>query len=124
MTETHTIGIYYCSNNDWQETEITWKNAPSYAKSVTSTQRVAKEDWYEWTVTGEVKTALGNRKITLVVKCETRHDTAWLWFHSRDQQYSWMEKYRPQLVIQYTKPATSGGVVQEVEEFLVSLGKG
>lgn len=109
VTETHTIGIHYCSNTGWEELEITWDNKPSYKDDATSTQRVGKEDWYEWTVTSDVSTALGNRKITLVVKSETRHDTAWIWFNSRDQEYSWMEKYRPKLEIEYTEPSTGGG---------------
>ena len=108
-TETHTIGIHYCSNNDWEEFEITWKNKPSYRSDATSTRRVGKEDWYEWRVLGDVRFALGNRKITFVVKSDTRHDCAWVWFNSRDQEYSWMKEYRPQLVIEYTEPSTGGG---------------
>ena len=113
LTETHTIGIHYCSNNDWKENEITWKNKPSYEKSVISTQRVSKgsNTWYNWTVTNAARTAVGNKKISLVVKSETRHKTAWLYFASRDQEYSWMKEYRPKLILEYTKP-----VVESVGE--------
>jgi hypothetical protein len=34
-----TIGAYYCSDNSWTESGITWNNKPSFSPSATSTWR-------------------------------------------------------------------------------------
>jgi hypothetical protein len=114
LTETHKVGAHFCSNNNWKEDEITWKNKPDFSKSPSSTVTVSKADvWYNWTVTEDVKTALSSddKKLTIVMKSEDRHGTAWVNFYSRDQTYEWMKKYIPKLVISYTEAAAPGGCI-------------
>lgn len=105
LTETHRISVHYSSGNTWNEYDICWVDSPSFREEASDTEIVAKDGtWYSWVVTNDVKSALDSteKKMTLVVKSEDVHDTGWVWFYSRDQEYSWMEEYRPQLTVVYT----------------------
>lgn len=113
ITETHIIGAHYCADNSWSEMGITWINKPTYSNSASDIQTVGRQNtWYNWTVSNDVKGALGAKKITFVLKSETPHDTAWVWFYSRDQTYSWMQQYEPVLTVTYSisnsNPSSSG----------------
>lgn len=123
VTETHRIGAHYCSDNSWKEYEINWNNKPSFSAEAIETVAVAKTDtWYNWTVTSCMQTALQGGKLTLVIKSEDQHETAWVDFHSRDQEYSWMEKYRPKLVVSWTPPVTPPTEALSAEEAVLALG--
>jgi len=57
-----------------------------------------------WDVTPAVNSIIQtNQFLTLVLKAEDNLDS-WLWFHSRDQDYSWMGDYRPVLEVSYDEP--------------------
>jgi len=103
VTSTHTIEVHYCPDNFWTELTITYQNCPSFTSVATDSAMVASTgEWYEWDVTSDVLTAIGDdKKLTLVLSSDYHEDADWVWFHSRDQEYSWMEKYRPKLVVSY-----------------------
>lgn len=44
VTETHKIGVNYCSDNSWKEYGITWNNMPKFKEATTSVTAVAKRD--------------------------------------------------------------------------------
>ena len=50
MSENSTVGVYYCPNNDWSETELTYYNSPLQdVKNEASSQVVVDQvnDWHE-----------------------------------------------------------------------------
>lgn len=118
VTSTHNIGAYYCSDNTWTEIGITYDNHPSFTTTATSTAAVASTSkWYEWTVTSDTQTALGtaDKKLTIVLKSDFHDGSDWVWFESRDQQYSWMEEYIPKLEISYTSPDTTPPTISNIK---------
>jgi hypothetical protein len=106
VSETHRIGVYYCPDDEWIEYEISWSNKPSIVGEVVDSVLVAKNDeLYSWDVKSIVSSIIPSKQsLTLVLRSEDFSDSSWLWFHSRDQDYSWMEKYRPMLKVTYDKP--------------------
>lgn len=109
VTSTHSISVHYSSDNTWTELGINYDDCPSFNTTPTSTTTVASTNtWYEWAVTADVKTALGtaDKKLTIVIVSDYHDDSDWVWFESKDQQYSWMEEYIPKLVISYADEDT------------------
>ncbi len=108
VSETHNIGIHACSDNSWDELTINYENRPFYDPVALNTTLVASDStWYSWTVTDSIQNALNDGKISFSVVSEDLHDTAWIRFESRDQQYSWKEEYRPVLKIVYSETETA-----------------
>lgn len=107
VTSTHAISVHYSSDSAWTETGITYNTQPSFSATPLGTVDVASASiWYGWTVTSTVQSTFqgADKKLTLILK-SSYHDSAdWVWFESKDQQYSWMEEYRPQLVVSYDIP--------------------
>ncbi|MFW9811745.1 MAG: DNRLRE domain-containing protein [Candidatus Thorarchaeota archaeon] len=71
FTENDTaIGVYYCSDDTWDETLITWNNQPVFSTIPTdiidspeSPDMFVENNWYSWDVTDDVRLALSGDKI-------------------------------------------------------------
>jgi hypothetical protein len=101
-----TIGAHYCSDNSWNETEITWNNKPIFNTEPTASRGfwfvfLPSTDW--WNVTVDVQTALSlDKKLTEVIKFEVPQ-TVWGWAYFRSREVSGVK-----LEIEYkTKPIYS-----------------
>lgn len=103
VTSTHTIRVHYCSDDSWTELGITYENRPSFTSTITDSVVVASTDkWYEWGITSDVQTAVeSDRKLTLVLSSDYHEGADRVWFYSKDQEYSWMEEYKPKLTVSY-----------------------
>jgi hypothetical protein len=70
------IGVYYCANDLWDETTITWNNQPSFSDSPSdvidspaSPNTFILHSWYSWDITGDVRQALsGDKLLTEVMR--------------------------------------------------------
>ena len=68
------IGAHYCSDDSWNETEITWNNKPYFEYEATASSSfwlvwVPTQHW--WNTTIDVRTALGlGKKLTEVIMFE------------------------------------------------------
>ena len=63
------VGTFLCPNNTWDETALTWKNAPEALPYLSDNVYVSAEDAsYSWDVTDFVKTAFGVYNLTLVLE--------------------------------------------------------
>jgi len=68
------IGAHYCSNNSWNETEITWNNKPDFEPNPTMSRVfwivfLPSTDW--WNITADVQTAFSlDKKLTEVMMFE------------------------------------------------------
>lgn len=98
-----TIGVYYCSDSSWKESEITWDNKPSFNSIPTNTWSfgiiyyIREYKW--WDVTKDVRTALPSRTLTEVLKFESKTEDGYAVFHSREGAN------KPKLEVEYaTKP--------------------
>ncbi len=95
---TSNVGVHYCEDNSWNETGITWNNAPSFMSNPTYTVTVTDEDqWYAWNITNDVKGALDNGILTVVLKIQNIGGSFNAYFYSKE---GW--KDNPRLVIEYT----------------------
>lgn len=120
VTETHRIGAHYCSSNAWSELGITWNNKPSFDSTGYVLTVAYDSKWYTWS-SGTKEYVLRalespSSKLTIVVVCHDYHDTAWLWFYSKDQSYSWMEECIPKLIVNYSVPTSP------TETYLLIIG--
>jgi len=108
VTQTCSIGVHYCSNNNWDELLITWNNAPSFeSASLDVCSPIAFGDkWYSWTVTDAVQKAFSTRVLTLVLN-EADENEDIVSFDSKDSYYSWSEDTRPKLTITYISEETN-----------------
>lgn len=99
VTSTHTISVHYCTDDSWTELGISYGNHPSFSSTIIDSAIVASTgECYEWNVISCVRTTLDSDKVLTLVLSGDFHESAdWVWFHSRDQEYSWMEEYRPKL---------------------------
>jgi hypothetical protein len=84
-----TVGIHYCSNNSWSETEITWENKPVFDPEPTTSARfsfLTLPATRGWHTEDDVRNALGFDKwLTEVITFE-EPDTEWghMTFKSRE----------------------------------------
>lgn len=106
VTETHTIGAFYCWNRTWDELGITYENRPPFEDEPLDTVKVARTDtWYEWNVTKVGVKATWQPepmwKGVVVLRCISEHETAWVSFYSRDPTYEWMKQFSPPLVVNF-----------------------
>ena len=106
VTETHRIGVYYCPSNDWKEYEINWVNMPEVIGEAIDSIFVPKDyELYTWDVTSVVSSlSRSDPLLTLVLMSEDPIGSGWVWFHSRDQEYSWIEENKPMLEVVYDTP--------------------
>jgi len=94
---TPNVGAHYCANDSWNETEITWNNAPSFSSVPTCVISVSDEDqWYTWDIGKDVKTALDDGILTVVLRVQNVGASFESSFYSKE---GW--KNHPRLVIGY-----------------------
>lgn len=95
-----TIGAHCCSNNSWNETEITWNNKPDFEPNPTMSRGfwfvfLSSTDW--WNITADVQTAFSlDKKLTEVMMLE-KPQTSWGYASFRSREVSGVE-----LEIEYT----------------------
>lgn len=69
-SESSTIGFYYCSNNNWGETEITYYEAPIKDIKPESTSQIfvdSAKKWYEMDIKADVVRGLVQGKLTEIL---------------------------------------------------------
>ena len=95
---TGSIGVHYCSNDDWTELGITWNNKPTYSATATDTNSygmiVSYRVWNGWDVTFDVQNALAKGKISEVLVDNRVSSSAN--FNSRE------EGNRPHIDVEYS----------------------
>ena len=103
VTSTHTIRVHYCSDNSWTEFGITYENYPSFTFAITDSATVASTGkWHEWNIISDVQTAVeSGKKLTIVLSSDYHEGANHVWFYSKDQEYSWMEEYKPKVTVCY-----------------------
>jgi hypothetical protein len=94
------IGVYYCSDNSWDELEIAYGNKPSFRPTPTGTWSFGLtyyvREYKSWDVTQDLKTALPSGKLTELVKFVTKTGSGYANFSSREG-----EKNKPKLQVEY-----------------------
>jgi hypothetical protein len=101
------VGVHYCPSNDWTEDGITYNNKPAFStEPVDSVNVTQAQRLYEWNVTDIVSTTLqgGNKKLTLVLKAETRRAAG---FYSAEQPADPLNDIHPRLRVSYLAPRQS-----------------
>ncbi len=108
------VGVYHCSNNNWDATTITWNNQPSFSATPTSIidspaspNMFIPQNWYSWEVSADVLYGLANGKtLTEVLKLTVEVGTQETWIYPmKSSAYPFNATY---LEIEYTTPTTSG----------------
>lgn len=87
LTETHEIEVFFCLDNSWTETGITWNNAPPVElESVGSLSVTDPLEWYGFDVTGDVKKVSGtsSQKMTFVLVSTTTTENGFVEFYAKD----------------------------------------
>jgi hypothetical protein len=101
------VGVHYSENNDWTEDGITYNNKPAFSpEPVDSVNVTQAQRLYEWNVTDTVSTTIqgGNKKLTLVLKAETRGIAG---FYSAEQPADPLNDIHPRLRVTYLAPRQS-----------------
>jgi hypothetical protein len=95
-----TIGAYYCTDNSWTETEITYNNKPAFDAAFTDYWEVGvliSEGYKSWDITGDVETALPLGVLTEVLRFSNKNnDYGWAVYQSSEATN------KPKLEIEYT----------------------
>jgi len=122
---THNVGAHYCSDNTWQEHEITWNNAPDFNEDVLDEVVVAKDStWYGWKVTDALQNVQSFQEASFVLISEDTQElmSSLLWFNSRDQEYDWMKGYKPKLAIYFSLPKMATSITCSPSPTSTSVG--
>jgi len=122
---THKVGAHYAPDSSWQEQTITWNNAPEFDEEILDEVVVSKMDtWYGWKVTEGLKDVFPTSEMTIALISEDKQDlmSSLLWFHSRDQEYDWMQGYKPKLAIYFSLPKIATSVTCRVSPTSASVG--
>jgi hypothetical protein len=94
---TPNVGVHYCADSSWNETDITWNNAPSFSSEPTCVVSVLDDgQWYAWDIDEDVKAALDDGMLTMVLKVQNVGDSFESSFYSKE---GWDN--HPRLVIGY-----------------------
>jgi hypothetical protein len=96
-----TVGVHYCSDNSWKETEITWNNKPVFGSEPTASRTFSGTMYVPatrgWNTTVDVQTAFAlDKKLTEVVILE-EPETSWGHFSFESREVTGVE-----LEIEYT----------------------
>ena len=95
------IGVHYCSDNSWNETEITWNNKPAFEPEPTTSEGFVGYAIFpikrSWNIAVDVQTAFGlDKNLTEVIKFE-EPETYWGYAIFKSREVSGVE-----LEIEYT----------------------
>lgn len=110
------VGARWCVNNNWNEDTLTFADLSSFYRTQPENIIIVSPGnaWYEWDVTGFVRTAVRENyeKVTLAMEAnETNEGNFIAMFYSKDQQDLSLNEYRPQLVFTYQ---ANGGVSSDM----------
>jgi hypothetical protein len=91
------VGVHHCADDSWSEAEITWNNAPSFSSTPTCTNSILDEgQWYTWDITNDVKIALDDGLLTVVLNVQNTGAYLHSSFYSKEGGHD-----HPKLVIRY-----------------------
>ena len=80
------VGVYSCSNTDWNELKITWSNAPAFSQEPLDVIPVAFDnEWYYWNVTEEVKSSHAGFLTLVLSVVDAKNEDVQAWFDSTDR---------------------------------------
>lgn len=115
------LGIYYCNDDSWDSSVITWNNAPTFSAtpsdvidSPASPSMLEEDKWYTWEVTNDVRTSLstGDMILTEVMKQVDESGTEQTFKAWRESET--LIDYCAVLEIEYTSPTTSNPTVDGI----------
>ena len=97
---TNKVGVFPCSNTDWQEMTITWSNSPNVSGQSIATINVGTWDKdYDFDV---ISTVEGKKEVTLVLKTlESTELGGYAEFVPRESSWT----YLPRLIVDYSTPS-------------------
>lgn len=97
------VRVYKVSNNNWNESTLTWQNMPSVnINRFETSQIVGVHTWYRWDVTGFVTDSLdGDGVLSLALIPGFSSWMNYVWFDSRNEQN--MSK-SPELDLYFVEP--------------------
>ena len=79
------VEIYKCNDTSWDESSITWNNAPTFSSTYEDKQSVGPEDqWYSWDITNYVQDSLSKGKITIVLRTRSYWGSVTFWSQEMD----------------------------------------
>ena len=82
------VGVYSCSNTDWNEFEITWSNAPAFSQEPLDVTPVAfADEWYCWNVTEEAKSSQPGFLALVLSVADAKNEDVQARFESKDGYY-------------------------------------
>ncbi|MFW9868701.1 MAG: DNRLRE domain-containing protein [Candidatus Thorarchaeota archaeon] len=99
------IGAYYCDDDSWDETLITWNNQPSFSQTPTDViDDFVIGEWHSWDVTQDFRTSLsGDKILTEVLK---NHDESISLISGRGFIEDEYDQFRAAyLAVSYTTPS-------------------
>jgi hypothetical protein len=111
------VGAHYLYNDGWDESTITWNNAPVDFNSQATVHVINDVGEQSWTITNDVNDAYNNDKIySMVLKVEGDYSNNWSYFYSKEDEFpfNW-----PYLEINYEGPKYGGGNGTSDEPFLI-----
>jgi hypothetical protein len=104
---TFNVSAYYCSDNSWTESTLTYVNMPQYGTTPVATVTVASslyEKWYSWNVVGAVQQALDNNleNVTIVLNEPYVSSQNSVFFYSKETPTVAVEVPAPKLTLSWS----------------------
>lgn len=99
------VALLHVSNNNWNESDITYLNRPSFSTTITSVAAIsAQNTWYSWDVTDLLKQNPGS-DLSVALTFETAKDKTqdFVSFYSKDYQD---KDYSTYLALYYAQERT------------------
>ncbi|TFG32974.1 DNRLRE domain-containing protein [Candidatus Thorarchaeota archaeon] len=111
-TDDEPIGAYYCSDDSWEVSVITWNNQPSITEQPTdvinspaSPDMFITDNWYGWDITEDVQaTVSGDKILTEVLKQTEEVGTQSAFKYSLRSSY--YPSYAAYIEFYYSNPST------------------
>ena len=109
---TMNVGAFYCPENGWNETKMSWSNAPTLPREFlpTDSVQVKGKGYHNINITRDVQISLGARMLTEVIRpvgyWEGQVYQAKVRFFSKDGESS-----APKLVVKYSTPPVGSYIV-------------
>ena len=120
VPENEPVGAYYCSNDSWDTTTITWNSQPAIAgtysdviDSPASPDMFIPLNWYSWEVTEDVRTTLATDKVLTEVLRQTE-EVGTINSFLYPVRINQSRFYGAYLEINYTTPTTDGLTVEGI----------
>ena len=84
---TFNVSAYFCPDNSWTESKLTYSNMPNYSPDPVATEAVsASEEWQSWNVVEAVRSASRNNleAVTIVLNEPLRSSQNSVYFYSKE----------------------------------------